>query len=202
MQEAGEEKRRGVKRGCEGVFMSKIGKGEKVTLAVGSANPNKVRGIRKAAARLFGATGAKVIGMDVDSGVSDQPFNEETIKGATNRARKIAAKVKADYAIGLESGIFELGGRYFDVQWCAVLHEGKVHLGCSMGFEIPRAQAERLKRHKITLSELYDELTGDRDIGKKEGVINYLSRGVLKRSEMTEQAFLCAMIPVMKKFRK
>jgi non-canonical (house-cleaning) NTP pyrophosphatase len=83
-----------------------------------------------------------------------------------------------------------------------VLHGGKLELGCSMGFEIPREQAERLKAHKITLSELYHNITGDKDIGIKEGVINYLSCGVLKRSEMTQQAFLCAMIPLMKEIRK
>ncbi len=170
----------------------------KIVIAVGSANPNKMRGIGKAAKRLF--SNAKVIGIDVDSGVSDQPFNGETITGAVNRAKAIARKHEAegaDYFVGLESGIFEQGGRFFDFQWCSVLHAGKIHLGCSMGFEIPREQAERLKAHKITLSELYHNITGDKDIGIKEGVINYLSRGVLKRSEMTEQAFLCAMIPVI-----
>jgi len=171
-------------------------------IAVGSANPNKVRGIKKAAKRLF--KDVKIIGIDVDSGVSDQPFGEETIRGAVNRVKELARKHEAegaDYFVGLESGIFEQGGGFFDVQWCAVLHAGKIHLGCSMGFEIPSEQAERLKAHKITLSELYHNITGDKDIGIKEGVINYLSCGVLKRSEMTEQAFLCAMIPLLKKGR-
>ena len=170
----------------------------KIVVAVGSANPNKVRGIKKAAKRLF--ANVKVVGIDVDSGVSDQPFNGETITGAVNRAREMTRKREAegaDYFVGLESGIFELADSFFDVQWCAVMHDGKTHLGCSMGFEIPREQAERLKAHKITLSELYHNITGDKDIGVKEGVINYLSRGVLKRSEMTEQAFLCAMIPII-----
>src|SRR3989338_7846286 len=132
----------------------------KIVIAVGSANPNKVRGIMKAAKRLF--SNVKVVGIDVDSGVSDQPFNGETIEGAVNRAKGIARKhdtAGADYLVGLESGIFEQGGGFFDVQWCAVMHAEKIHLGCSMGFEIPREQAERLKAHKITLSELYHNIT-------------------------------------------
>ncbi|RLG19309.1 inosine/xanthosine triphosphatase [Candidatus Micrarchaeota archaeon] len=173
---------------------------KKMKIAIGSANPNKVRGVRKAAAKLFKQI--EVVGIDVESGVSDQPFGKETVKGAVNRARRIVEKVKADYGVGLESGIFEFGGKYIDMQWCAVLHEGNVHLGCSMGFEIPPAEAKKLKKHKITLSELYYNITGDKDIGIKEGVINYLSGGVLKRSEMTQQAFLCAMVPLMKKIKK
>jgi inosine/xanthosine triphosphatase len=170
-----------------------------VTIAVASKNPNKVRGVRKAAARLFGAQGARIVAADVESGVSEQPFNGETLKGAINRARRIGRKVKnCDYAVGLESGIFEVGGKFFDVQWCAVLHAGKEHMGCSMGFEIPAAEAERLKKHKITLGELYYEVTGDREIGVKEGVIGHLSGGLLKRSMMAEQAFLCAMVPLMR----
>jgi len=169
---------------------------QETCIAVGSANPNKVRGVRKAAAKLFRRV--KVVGEDVDSGISDQPFGKETVRGAVNRARRIARKVKCDYAVGLESGIFEFGGKYVDMQWCAVLHRGKLNLGNSMGFEIPVREARKLKKHKITLSELYYEVTGDKDIGIKEGVINYLSGGVLKRSMMTEQAFLCAMVPLMK----
>jgi len=175
----------------------------KVTIAIASKNPNKVRGVRKAAARLFGSRGAKVVAVDVDSGVSEQPFGEETLRGAINRTKAIARKVEeCDYAVGLESGIFELGGRFFDVQWCAVLHSGTVHMGCSMGFEVPAKEAERLKARKITLSELYYEVTGDREIGVKEGVIGHLSGGLLKRSMMAEQAFMCAMIPLMRKIRQ
>lgn len=174
----------------------------KVTVAIASQNPNKVRGVRKAAAKLFGARRAKIVAVDVDSGVSDQPFGPETVRGAINRAREIEKNAEADYHVGLESGIFEVGGKYFDVQWCAVLHHGKMHMGCSMGFEVPKREAERLKKRKITLSELYYEVTGDRDIGVKEGVIGHLSGGLLKRSMMSEQAFLCAMIPLMKRIRK
>jgi non-canonical (house-cleaning) NTP pyrophosphatase len=67
--------------------MQKADRKRKIVIAVGSANPNKVRGIRKAAKRLF--ANAKVVGIDVDSSVSDQPFNEETIRGAVNRAKEV-----------------------------------------------------------------------------------------------------------------
>jgi inosine/xanthosine triphosphatase len=169
-------------------------------IALGSANPNKIRGVRLAAEKIFGAGKFSLVGIDVETGVSEQPLGKETLKGAMNRARAVAgkAKGKCDYAVGLESGIFELGGKYFDVQWCAVLHKNKMHMGCSMGFEIPRKEAQKLLKHKITLSKLYFELTGDADIGKKEGVIGHLSGGLLKRSMMAEQAFLCAMVPLMK----
>lgn len=169
-------------------------------IALGSANPNKIRGIRSAAGKIFGTRGFSLVGIDVETGVSEQPVGKETLRGAMNRAKAVAKKANGcNYAVGLESGIFEVGGKYFDVQWCAVVHKNKTHMGCSMGFEIPKKEVEKLLKHRITLSELYYELTGDADIGKKEGVIGHLSGGILKRSMMSEQAFLCAMVPILAK---
>ncbi|GAX90221.1 DUF84 family protein [Effusibacillus lacus] len=69
-------------------------------VAVGSSNPAKVKAVQAA----FEALGHQVhvVGFDVESGVSAQPFSdEETVEGALNRA-KAAIHMQSD------QGPFEL----------------------------------------------------------------------------------------------
>lgn len=164
-----------------------------VFIAVGSRNPSKVEGVKALCGKLFPRF--RVISVDVDSTVSEQPFAFETLNGAVHRALAAQRKTGADYGVGLESGLFEFYGRHFDFQWCAVFDGKNVTLGCSMGFEVPRNIVELVKRKKIDMGRAFEELTGIQDIGKRKGAINYLSRGIAERKYMSEQAFLCAMIP-------
>src|SRR5579875_3394940 len=55
----------------------------KVLVAVGSSNGVKIRAAREAFEKFFEC---EVKGVDVKSGVSQQPFGEETFEGAKNRA--------------------------------------------------------------------------------------------------------------------
>ncbi|MDD5317280.1 MAG: inosine/xanthosine triphosphatase [Candidatus ainarchaeum sp.] len=164
-----------------------------VTVAVGSRNPSKLEGVRLACRRIFPES--RVVGVAADSRVSVQPFGNETIHGAVNRAIAARRKSGADYGAGLESGLFELYGRHFDFQWCAVFDGENVTLGCSMGFEVPSGAVRLIRRGKMDLGEAFGELTGIREIGRFGGALGYLSRGIAERREMSEQAFVCAMVP-------
>lgn len=45
------------------------------------------------------------------------------------------------------------------------------------------------------MAQVFEELSGIRCIGRKKGAIGFLSRGITERRYMSEQAFLCAIIP-------
>jgi non-canonical (house-cleaning) NTP pyrophosphatase len=45
------------------------------------------------------------------------------------------------------------------------------------------------------------KLYGDPDIGKKQGAVGLLSKGMLDRKTLTEQSVTAAMIPRMKDLR-
>ena len=164
-----------------------------VLVAVGSRNPTKIEGVKALCGKLFPRF--RVVSVKVDPSVPEQPFAFETLNGAVQRALAAQRKTGADYGVGLESGLFEFYGRHFDFQWCAVYDGKNVTLGCSMGFEVPRRIVELVKRRRIDMSRAFEELTGIKNIGKQKGAINYLSRGITERKYMSEQAFLCAMIP-------
>jgi hypothetical protein len=84
-------------------------------VVVGSKNPIKIDCARRSFKKLLGDEKVidgetfEFLGVDVPSGVSDQPkSDEETLKGATNRARNaFLQKRDADYWFGVEGGIEE-----------------------------------------------------------------------------------------------
>ena len=164
-------------------------------LAVGSTNPTKLRGVERIARKIFKKF--KVLGTEVTSKMPGQPFDDDTVAGAIERAKVAKQKLKGDYGIGLESGLFRSGGKYFNCQVCAV-HDGeRVTIGYSMAFEIPVRIVKEMRKDGRTMKDVFSQLSGISDIGKKKGALGYLSRGLAERRDMTEQAFLCAMIPRM-----
>ncbi len=108
-------------------------------ITVGSQNKVKIQAVKKALSAYEHFWDAKVVGRDVLSGVSAQPTSlEETIRGATNRARN--AFHDGEYSVGLEDGLLAvLSSRTGYMNVCAcVLYDGKHdHLGLSSGFEYP-----------------------------------------------------------------
>jgi len=171
-------------------------------IAVGSTNPVKVNAVRNVLSRIYGDI--KVIGVKVDSGVSEQPLSEEeTIVGAINRAKRARDAVDADLGVGIEAGLvktpYTLSG-YMDVQYCAIIdRRGVITLGQGPGFEYPKLVVRRILREGKSAGEIFEEITGIVDIGKKIGAIGYLSKGFINRTKLSEIAVVMAMIPRLNK---
>lgn len=163
-----------------------------VVFALGSINPSKENGLKKAAKKLFKKF--KIKAMRVQSAISEQPFGQETVRGAKNRAKAAYFATDADFGVGFESGLFKIGDNYHDVAVCAIFDGERITFGNSMGFQMPKSTIELLVEHK-DLGAVMEELSGIKNIGYKKGAIHFLSAGLLQRQEMNEQAFLCAMIP-------
>ncbi|MCQ2079245.1 MAG: inosine/xanthosine triphosphatase, partial [archaeon] len=170
---------------------SRDGRSDVVDIIVGSANHVKVEAVRSVMERIFG--NVRVTGVEVDSGVPDQPFEEQTRQGAINRAR--AAMGDHDLAVGIEAGVFEKEEGLYDYQYCAVLdREGRITVGTGSGFMYPPAVAE-LARNGLTIGDAMREVFAQKNIGKGQGAIGFLSKGLLDRKGLTEQSVTAAMIP-------
>ena len=88
-------------------------------VAVGSTNGVKVKAVAAVIHRLDAS--AEVLGVEVDSGVSDQPLGDaETIAGAVRRARAAQQMADADLGVGLEGGVSERPEGTFTNAWAAV----------------------------------------------------------------------------------
>ncbi|MCX8194873.1 MAG: inosine/xanthosine triphosphatase [Candidatus Micrarchaeota archaeon] len=168
-----------------------------LSICIGSDNPTKVAGTKRALGRIFGKK-FSICKIKVESGVSDHPFNGETFKGAKNRAHAAwrMAGGKCDYAIGMESGLFNLQrGMHIDITVACVYDGEEETYGTGMGFVVPEKIAKRIKGEKTDLTKVLEEVAGVKNIGRRHGAIGYFSAGVLHRSEQIEQSVLCAFVP-------
>jgi|GEM_PF-13624 len=187
----------------EGKTDPKGGLKKPVQIAVGTENPAKLRGARRALARIFGRKFALRAGK-VKTGVADHPFNAETFAGAKNRAHAAwrKSKMKCDYSIGMESGLFTLyEGTHIDITACCVYDGKEETYGTGMGFVVPEDMARKIKENKSDLTKVLEEAVGLKDVGRKHGAIGHFSAGVLKRHEQIEQSVLCAFVPRLHRAR-
>jgi inosine/xanthosine triphosphatase len=167
-----------------------------VVVAVGTNNDIKTRAVKTVFQKIY--SDIKIIKSPVSTGVPDQPWGDDTIKGAITRAAAAFKVVEdAHFGIGIEAGLFEekMTGHCFDVQYCAVVDRGgRITTGHGPGFYYPPQVMEELKKGK-TVGEVMAKLTDIKDIGHKQGAIGYLSNNLMDRSGLTEPAVLMAMVP-------
>jgi inosine/xanthosine triphosphatase len=170
------------------------------TVAIGSKNLAKAKGIRKAFRRFF--RGAEFKEVDLTTRVKIQPMGlDETVKGARRRAELAIREGNADFGVGVEAGIIRVAeGFFLNVQIAAVVDSGgRLSFGSSSGFPIPTRFVSLIEGEQAELDKFTHELTGAKKITEEEGVVYHLSKGRLSRVEMTEQCVSMALIPWLNK---
>jgi inosine/xanthosine triphosphatase len=148
-------------------------------IAIGSLNKTKVGAVRNV------LTDEELISVSVPSGVADQPFSdEETMRGAMNRAKNALQKTGADVAIGLEGGVVETEHGLFLCNWGALAAQsGVTLLAGGARIKLPDEFLMPLKQGK-ELSEVMDEYTKRKDIRSNEGAVGIFTSGYVNREEM------------------
>lgn len=149
-------------------------------VAVGSANPVKLDAVRAVIARV--APGIEVVGVEVASGVPDQPWgDDETIRGATARALAALKAGEGDIGIGIEGGCVETRDGMRTCAWAAVAsRDGMVHVGGSLAMPLPPAVA-RLVREGTELGHAMDAVSGGQDTKRGAGAVGILTGGLVDR---------------------
>ncbi len=182
-----------------------------IVVFVGSKNKVKINAVEAIFKKVFSKGIIKIKGYEVDSGVDDQPFGSDTITGAINRAKAVSkiSPVKdlkvtgPDFSVGIEAGLIWNAKlkTYFDVQYCAVIDKmGKVTIGHGSGFQYPEKVIAEVKKGR-SIGEAMQDLTGINNIGSKKGAIGFLTKNIIDRTLLTEQAVIMAMVPrIRKKF--
>lgn len=168
-----------------------------VRVAVGSQNPIKVSAVEAEVARLLGCPVA-VQGFDVDSGVPEQPKDDEAQRGADARAAAaMEAWPEADYTVGVEAALIQdpAGETWFDVQACTVLdRNGRRTVGWGPAFQYPDWVTERALRGE-RISDILGPVADDPRIGGTTGASGFLTDGRMDRTELTRVAVLMAFVP-------
>ncbi|OTA08420.1 hypothetical protein A9Z42_0001000 [Trichoderma parareesei] len=101
--------------------------GQASRVVVASRNPVKISAAREAFRGMFPSTEFSFTGLSVPSGVADQPMTDaETLQGARNRAQNARdAEPRADYWVGIEGGVDDIGGAMETFAWVVVLGRAK-----------------------------------------------------------------------------
>lgn len=164
-------------------------------VAVGSTNPVKIAAVHAVLVRA--GVAAIVEGVAVPSDVPDQPRgDEETIRGARNRAGRAREARDADLGVGLEGGIVELpDGSMRTCAWAVVLDRaGRVGSGGSLAMPLPPAVAGMI-REGLELGHAMDRLTGGRDTKYGAGASGILTAGLVDRQRAYESLVTYALAP-------
>ncbi len=170
-----------------------------ITVAVGSKNPNKIRGT-ELAFRLAGFR-VRVISTEPPNDLSPEPIGlSEIINGAIKRARyAINVVSNAEFGVGIEAGIIKIEGfnEGVDVTIATVIdRDGEVTLGMSPGFMVPRRFMKEVLQG-VELNEVVSRYYGEPNVGRKYGLIGALTRRFIDRVVLNTEAVYMALIPRM-----
>jgi inosine/xanthosine triphosphatase len=162
-------------------------------VAVGSTNPVKVG----ATERALGDRARRVVAVDVESGVPEQPRGtEQTVAGADARARRALDAGASDLGIGVEGGVADVPGtdRLFVVMWATVTDGDRLGRGGGPNLPLPESIARRV-RDGAELGPVMDDVVGRTDVKREEGAAGVLTEGHTDRESALEQAVAVALGP-------
>lgn len=166
-------------------------------IAVGSTNPVKVNAVKRVMNKVY--KNVEVIPLKVESKVSNTPLSDkEMIEGAKNRAYRALEKTDSDLAVGMEGGLVKIEDRYFLCGWTVVMdRKGKIGMGGGIGVEIPGWIVNQVKQGK-ELGKIMDEIRGEKDTKKKDGVVGFLTNGLIPRQKAWEISLIFALTKFLK----
>lgn len=115
-------------------------------IVLASQSTVKVRAVEKAIQRL--GLNAKLIPVKAASRVHEQPFEDETLEGADNRAaHAVTLQPGCDYYIAIESGLFQKSDGWYDVAVVVLRDEyGQNVVFESEGVRFPTEVVEECRR--------------------------------------------------------
>lgn len=169
-------------------------------ILVGSKNPVKIEAVREAFGKYFGDV--EISSFDAESGVSVQPVNDETFRGAGNRAEHLfelnkAGNLNADFFVGIEGGIIKIYEKWFAFGcMCVMDKNGRTGFGTSPHFELPDSITEKLLGG-TELGDVMDEIMNQENTKQKQGAIGFFTNGVMHRKDLYVAGLTVAVIPFL-----
>jgi inosine/xanthosine triphosphatase len=164
------------------------------TVIVASENPVKINVAKRAFAAVFPKEEFNFIAAKSQSGVSEQPMDDETKRGAENRLRYIMEQYPdADFWISQEGGLCHDKERLFERAWILVADKsGFVGESTTGQFYLPKMITEYV-REGLELGHAGDKFFNDENLKQGLGVIGHLTDGLIDRAEYYFPAAVIAL---------
>lgn len=151
-------------------------------IAIGTKNPTKVHAVQNAFSK---KVSGEFFSTNVQSNVSEQPLtDEETMRGAINRARNAIEAENADIGVGLEGGVVKTNHGYFLCNWGAIIDRHIQPIVASGArIIIPDKIGEEVFSGK-ELGIVMDRFVEKNNVSQNEGAIGIFTNGCVDRTEM------------------
>ena len=161
---------------------------------VTSTNPVKVHVANRAFGTVFPDISFEFVAIKSESGVPNQPMNDETRLGARNRLSFCRQHYpEADYWISQEGGLHTEGERLFNRAWIAVSDaDGFIAESSTPHFYIPTGMVPQIKSGS-ELSQATDDFFSTRNSGQTIGLVGHITDGLIDREEYYLQAAIIAL---------
>ena len=165
-------------------------------IAVGSKNRVKIAAVDSVLTRA--GWNATVTGIEVPSGVPGQPMgNEETIRGARQRAIAARRQLDADLGVGIEGGCVEDEHGMSTCAWVVVVDRNdRASVGGSLHMPLPKRVADRV-RQGVELGHAIDRISGELDTKQGAGAVGFLTAGLVDRQRAYEPLVAYALSPFL-----
>lgn len=168
-------------------------------IVVGSTSERKIAAVRRVVGEFFTrADDLTYAGTDVASGVPETPYDEQTYRGAKQRAvgAKRAAP-RARLAVGLESGLVERYGHVYEEAWAVCIDaEGNEFAGYSSGLKVPDSVLAEMHARGKTHAEVMTILEEQHGQLPNDTWGSY-SGGIIPRQTSLEEAIRNALVQVV-----
>lgn len=169
---------------------------DELRVVVASYNPVKLESARQGFMRVFPGANIIVSGIDVPSGVSDQPMSDrETLDGACHRAANAqAACPDAAYWVGIEGGCEEVDGVLQTFAWIVVQSAERQGRGRTGTFILPDEVAHWVHQG-LELGDADDRVFNRQNSKQQNGSIGILTGDIIDRVGFYAPAVILALIP-------
>lgn len=167
-----------------------------VIVNVGSKNTFKLKAVKEALQKM--GIEATVAGFETNSRVSAQPIGKETFIGARNRALAVNSD-KADFKIGIESGIEKREKTYLDFAVVYVIDKNDVEKYATTAyFQLPD-EIGKLIDKGYELSDAMDKFYNLKNSKNTLSAVGFLTEGKITLKDILVDATILAMHPFYNK---
>lgn len=149
-------------------------------VVIGSKNKAKVKAVQT----VFNQH--HVIPFSALSNVSNQPISEdETRKGAINRAKYCYKHMPDSLCIGLEGGVTIIEDTMYLCSWGALVADNELFVAGGSNIPLPNDFIKPLQ-NGVELAQLMESYTQLKDVRHHEGAVGIFTNGAMSRSELFE----------------
>ena len=168
-----------------------------IRIVVASKNPVKLDAVKDGLS-LFMNEPFEVIGLLVESGVSDQPMSDlETLQGAETRVKNIQSQFPDyDFYVGIEGGVEELASGLMAFAWIVISNGTSTGKARTAGFFLP-PQVAVLVHQGMELGDADDIVFSKQNSKQQNGAVGLLTNDIITRKSLYMPAVQMAFIPFL-----